>query len=87
MLFLEHTHFRLPSDRYYVNPELLIQCDMSDEKVEAGDFIVISDDLPLAEQLQSSIWHWDDHFRIVCIPSYMTYSRTNSCYYDIGLFC
>ena len=52
----------------YVNPELLIHIDTSSQALDPGDYVVISDDLPLAEQLQSSLWHWDENMKIVWYP-------------------
>ena len=43
-----------------MNPELLVHVDMSDEVIEAGDFVVTGPDHSMARKLQKHSGMWKD---------------------------
>ena len=45
---------------WWINPELLVHCDMSGLTIEPGDFVVTGHERPLAERIMKHSTMWRD---------------------------
>ena len=60
------------SNRWWVNPDLLVHVDVSRETIEAGDYVVTGTDPGLTRRIQKHSGMWQDGMEKVSVGQLMS---------------